>query len=301
MELGFCGLGRMGTAMVHRLLDLGHRVTVWNRTAAKAEPLVARGARRAATPAEVVDGAELILTILTDDAAVETVYAGACGLLSGPVSGGLFIEMSTLRPDTVRRLSRQVRDRGAALVECPVGGTVGPAREGKLLGFAGGEPADIGRARPVLEQLCRHVEHVGPNGAGSSVKLAVNLPLVVYWEALGEAVSLCSDAGVDPGLLLGIMKESSGGPNVLRNRAPKVLAAIRGDADTDVGFDIDGMRKDLRTMLAVAGMRGSELPVVARALECYDEAAAAGWGDRDASSLVAYRIMRAKAGERESS
>ncbi|MEJ0070039.1 MAG: NAD-binding protein [Pseudomonadota bacterium] len=184
--------------------------------------------------------------------------------------------------------------KAPALVECPVGGTVGPARDGKLLGFAGGTAAGFARAKPVLEQLCRRVEHVGPNGAGSSMKLAINLPLAVYWEALGEALSLCVDAGIDSRLMLDLFAESSGGANALKNRAPKVLLAIAG-TKPDVGFDIDGMRKDLRSMADEAKALGVELPVTTRALDSYDAAATAGWGGQDASSLAAWRFHQAKA------
>src|SRR5271170_3437190 len=247
MKIGFCGTGRMGAAMVHRLLDVGHALTVWNRSADKLRPLAARGAAVAASPAAAARDAELVITMLTDAAALAAVYDGPQGLLSGPVDGKLFVEMSTVRPDAIRALAGRIAAKRAALVECPIGGTVGPARDGKLLGFAGGAAADFARAKPVLEQLCRRVEHVGPNGAGSSMKLAINLPLAVYWEALGEALSLCVDAGIDAELMLDLFSESSGGANALKNRAPKVLMALQGGRP-DVGFDIDGMRKDLQAM-----------------------------------------------------
>ncbi|HEX7966807.1 MAG TPA: NAD(P)-dependent oxidoreductase [Stellaceae bacterium] len=293
MEIGFCGTGRMGAAMVQRLMDQGHRLTVWNRSAAKTKPLVERGARPATTPAEAATANDVVITMLTDARAVGAVYDGTEGLLSGGVKGKLFIDMSTVTPETTRKLAQRVRAKGAALVECPVGGTVGPAREGKLLGLAGGEPADFARARPILEQLCRRVDHLGPNGNGSAMKLAINLPLIVYWEALGEAMSLVKDAGIAPAKLLEIMGESSGGANALKTRATKIATALEGGTP-DVGFDIDGMRKDLRTMAEAARTLGLDLPVAAKALESYDAAAAAGWGNRDGSSLVAWRVEAAK-------
>jgi 3-hydroxyisobutyrate dehydrogenase len=294
MKIGFCGTGRMGAAMVHRLLDVGHALTVWNRSADKLAPLTARGAAAAPSPAEAAIDADLVITMLTDAAALATVYDGPQGLLSRPVDGKLFVEMSTLRPDAIRALAGRVAGKRAGLVECPVGGTVGPARDGKLLGVAGGSAADFARAKPVLEQLCRRVEHVGPNGTGSSMKLAINLPLAIYWEALGEAMSLCVGAGIDTGLMLELFNESSGGANALKNRAPKVLTAIQG-GQPDVGFDIDGMRKDLRAMADEATALGVELPVAQRVLDSYEAAAQAGWGAQDASSLAAWRFLQAKA------
>ncbi|HWG79330.1 MAG TPA: NAD(P)-dependent oxidoreductase [Stellaceae bacterium] len=293
MEIGFCGTGRMGAAMVQRLLDQGHRLTVWNRSADKLKPLVERGARAAKAPADTVAASEIIVTMLTDARAVDAVYDGPHGLLSGAVRGKLFIDMSTVTPATTVALAERVRGKGAALVECPVGGTIGPARDGKLLGLAGGEPADFARAKPILDQLCRRVDHLGRNGAGSAMKLAINLPLIVYWEALGEALSLVRDLGVAPAKLLEIMSESSGGTNALKNRAPKLVTALQGGAP-DVGFDIDGMRKDLRTMAEAAGALGVELPAAATALASYDAAAKDGWGNRDGSSLTAWRAQQAK-------
>ena len=298
MEIGLIGTGRMGSAMGERLIDLGHRLTVWNRTAAKAETLLQRGATLADSPRAVAQATELILTVLTDAKAIEAVYDGRNGLLSGEVIGKLFVDMSTVAPETIRALSARVHARKAALLECPVGGTVGPAREGKLLGMAGGNAADFARARPVLDQLCRRVDLLGPNGTGSAMKLAINLPLAVYWEALGEAVSLVRDAGIAPEKLIEIMTESSGGTNVLRNRGPKLVAALKEGPKAEVGFDIDGMGKDLRTMLAVGGAMGIDLPVTAKALDCYEAASRAGWGNRDASNLVAHRLEQAKSAKR---
>jgi 3-hydroxyisobutyrate dehydrogenase len=298
MEIGLIGTGRMGSALGERLIDLGHRLTVWNRTADKAKNLLQRGATLAAAPSAVAQAAELTLTILTDAKAIEAVYDGPDGLLSGNVAGKLFVDMSTVAPETIRSLAARVRAKKAALVECPVGGTVGPAREGKLLGMAGGNAADFARARPVLDQLCRRVDLLGPNGTGSAMKLAINLPLAVYWEALGEAVSLVRDAGIAPEKLVEIMADSSGGTNALKNRGPKLAAALKEGPKAEVGFDIDGMRKDLRTMLAVGSAMGVELPVAATALECYEGAAQAGWGNRDASNLVVHRLERAKAAKR---
>lgn len=298
MDIGLIGTGRMGAAMGERLIDLGHRLTVWNRTPDKAKRLLERGATLASSPAAVARAAGLTLTILTDANAIEAVYEGPDGLLSGDIVGKLFVDMSTVAPETIRALSARVHAKKAALVECPVGGTVGPAREGKLLGMAGGSVADFARARPVLEQLCRRVDLLGHNGAGSAMKLAINLPLAVYWEALGEALSLVRDAGIAPEKMIEILADSSGGTNVLKNRGPKLAAAIKEGPKPEVGFDIDGMRKDLRTMLAVGASMGLDLPVTAKTLECYEGAALAGWGNKDASNLVVHRLEKAKAAKR---
>ena len=285
MKIGIAGTGRMGAAIATRLLGLGHEVSVWNRSAAKTRPLADAGARAADTPQRLARESEAVVTILTDDAAIEGVYGGKEGLLAADVAGKLFVEMSTVRPDTERALAARVRARGAALVECPVGGTVGPAKDGRLFGFVGGEPADVARARPLLEQLCRRVEHVGPVGAGTAMKLAINLPLMVYWQALGEALSLIRPLALDPARVIDILGDTSGAPNVLKARGATIAAALAGTPPGAVTFDVDSMRKDVRAMLDEAQALGRSLPVTERALECFDRAAREGLGAADCSMV----------------
>lgn len=285
MNIGIAGIGRMGSAIAERLLKQGHQVTVWNRTPAKAQALAPLGARVAATAAELANSADIVLSILTDAGAIAAAYEGAEGLLSGNIAGKLFVEMSTVRPDTQRALEKSIRARGAAMIDCPVGGTTGPARDGKLLGFAGGDAADLERARPVLAQLCRRIEHVGPVGAGVSLKLAINLPLLVFWQAFGEALALCQPLELDPARIVDIFADTSGGPNMLKTRGPMIAEALGGKTPAQVTFNIDSIRKDLATMIDEARTLGYDLPVAARALECYDGASRAGMGDGDAVML----------------
>jgi 3-hydroxyisobutyrate dehydrogenase len=287
MKIGIAGVGRMGAAIADRLIGQGQAVTVWNRTAARTEPLKALGAGVAATPAELVEAVDVVVTILTDGTALDAVYGGADGLLAGPVAGKLVIEMSTVRPGTEEALAERVRAAGAAFVECPVGGTVAPAKDGKLFGFAGGEAADVERARPVLDALCRRVEHVGPVGAGARVKLAINLPLAVYWQALGEALALCRGVGLEGSRIVSIFADTSAGPNVLKARGELVAKALDG-AEMTGTFDIDGLRKDLGTMLAEAEGLGVALPVARAARDAYDAASAAGLGQLDGAQQSAF-------------
>lgn len=275
----------MGAAVAGRLLAQGHEVTVWNRTRGKTDALAAAGATVAPTASDLAGRCEIVITLLTDAAAIDAMYHGAGGLLADDVSGKLFIDMSTVRPETEVALAAKVRAKGAAFVECPVGGTVGPAKEGRLLGFAGGESGDVARAKPVLDQLCRRVEHVGPVGAGASMKLAINLPLLVYWQALAEALSLCAPLGIEPARLMDILADTSGAPNMLKVRGPSIAATLQGKETTPVTVDIDTVRKDLRTMVEEAGARSRTLPLTARALECFDEAVKDGWGARDVTML----------------
>ena len=279
MKIGMAGTGRMGAAMAGRLASLGNEVTLWNRSAEKARAL---GLKVADSPAALAGASETVISMLADAAAVDAVYAR---MLDGDVKGKLFIEMSTVRPENSKRTSSLVRSRGAAFVECPVGGSVGPAKEGKLFGFAAGEAADVARARPILEQLCRRVEHVGPAGAGASMKLAVNLPLLVYWQALGEALSLISRLDLEPERVMSILSDTSGAPAMLKNRAPLVAAALAGKEGGAVSVDIDTMKKDLSEMVEEARSLGWSAPVTEAALRSFVRASRAGLGARDCVML----------------
>ena len=172
-------------------MSVGHEVGVWNRNSAKTKPLIDAGAKLFASPAELVEGCDVLIVMLLNDAAIEAVYRGPNGILKSKLAGKLVIDMSTVRPDTMTSIGASVAQQGAAFVESPVGGSTGPAKEGKLFGLVGGAKADVARAMPLLEQLCRRIEHVGEVGSGSMMKLAVNLPLLVYWQALGEAMTIC--------------------------------------------------------------------------------------------------------------
>lgn len=288
MHIGIAGVGKMGAAIGLRLLELGHSVTVWNRSPDKAEPLIAAGATLAGSPADLATRVETVISILTNAEAMAAVYTSANGLVAADLSGKLVIEMSTVLPSEVRAIAERAQARGTAFVECPVGGTTMPARQGRLLGLVGAEAADLARARPLLDQLCRRIEHVGPIGAGASMKLAINLPLLVAYQALGEAYTLCGHLGLDNAALMELFSDTSGGANVLKVRGPAIAAALSGRDPGPPTFDIDSIRKDLRTMLAEARSRGGSLPLVERTLAIYDDAAGEGWGPRDGSWLPAY-------------
>jgi 3-hydroxyisobutyrate dehydrogenase len=269
MKVGVAGIGRMGAAIAARLVELGHEVTVWNRTADKARSVT--GATVAASPAEVTRRSETIITILTDATALDAVYNGRSGLLDGDASGKLLIDMSTVLPATEIALAAAVRAKGAVFVECPVGGSTGPARQGKLIGLMGAEQTDAARARPLLEQLCRRLEHAGPVGSGAVLKFTINLPLMVYWQALGEALALARTIQIDPDRLMDLLSDTSGAANVLKVRAPGIAAMLKGNSGGPVTFDVNSAIKDMQSMLAEAKSRGIELPLVERSLACYEE------------------------------
>lgn len=289
MRIGVAGLGKMGAAIAARLVETGESVTVWNRSRDKAE---ATGLPIAETPRELAERCDVIITILFDAPAVHAVYDGADGLLAAG-AGKLFIDMTTVRPETQQAIAQAAAAASAAFVECPVGGTTGPARSGQLLGLAGGTEADVARARPVLEKLCRRVEHMGPIGAGATTKLAINLPLLVFWQSFGEAMAMVRPLGKDTDWLVQLFTETAGAANVLKPKASSVAAALAGDDTVVPTFDIDSMRKDMRTMLEEAQSRGLTLPVTQSALAAADEAASAGWGPRDCAWMPAFWAAKA--------
>jgi 3-hydroxyisobutyrate dehydrogenase len=290
MKLGVAGIGKMGAAVAARLIEVGHEVAVWNRTPEKAKAVA--GASVAASPAELAQKSDSVLSILSDAAALDTVYNGRSGLLDGNVAGKLFIDMSTVLPATETALARAVRAKGAAFVECPVGGSTGPARQGKLIGLMGAEPADAARARPLLEQLCRRLEHAGPVGSGAVLKFTINLPLMVYWQALGEALALTRSLAIDPDRLMDLLSDTSGAANVLKVRAPGIATMLKGGAGGPVTFDVDGGIKDMQSMLTEAKLRGIQLPLVEQTLACYQETKQHRSGNAEISAVSVYWANR---------
>ena len=292
MKIGIAGTGRRGTAIVRRLIGCCHEVRVWNRTREKAKAALEAGATWSSTPAALVQDTHVVITFLLDNAAVEDVYLGEDGLLSGPAQARTFVDMSTVSPETHRRIAAAAASRGAALVECPVSGSIAAAQTGALVGFAGGEVAAYVRVRPLLVQLCRRVEHVGPVGAGARMKLAANLLLIVFWEALGEALLVADFPRADAARAIELLADSNIGAAILRARGAQVVAAMDSTASSSPAFDIDTMRKDLGYMFQEATARGVSLPLVLGTLECFDRASREGMGAMDSVAYPAYLLKQ---------
>src|SRR6202167_3347763 len=279
MKVGICGTGRMGAAIAQRLIAVEHEVGVWNRDATKTKPLVDDGAKAYASPAALAEGCDTVVVMLLNDAATEAVYRGANGLLTAKLAGKLVIDMSTIRPDTMASVGSAVTQLGAAFVECPVGGSKVPAKEGKLFGLVGGTEADVARAKPLLEQLCRRIEHVGPLGAGATLKLAVNLPLLAYWQALGESLTICKPLNLPPERLIDILSDTAGAPAAMKGRGAIIAKVLGGAPLGETAFGITAAKKDLATAVQFAASIHAHLPVAASALACFEEAEAAGLGE----------------------
>jgi 3-hydroxyisobutyrate dehydrogenase len=285
MKIGVCGTGRMGSAIAQRLMSVGHEVGVWNRNSVKTKPLIDAGAKLFASPAELVEGCEVVVVMLLNDAATEAIYRGPNGVLQGKLAGRLVIDMSTIRPDTMKANGSSVMQQDAAFVECPVGGSTGPAKEGKLFGLVGGTKADVARAMPMLGQMCRRIEHVGELGAGSMMKLAVNLPLLVYWQALGEALTICKPLNLPADRLIDILSDTAGTPTAMKGRGAVIAKVLGGAPLGETAFGLNAAKKDLATAVQFGASIHAELPVTASALACYEEAEAAGFGDADATAI----------------
>ena len=285
MKIGVCGTGRMGSSIAQRLMSVGHEVGVWNRNSAKTKPLTDAGARLFVSPAHLVDDCEVVIVMLLNDAATEAVYRGPNGIMTSKLAGKLVIDMSTIRPDTMKSNGAAALQQGAAFVESPVGGSTAPAKEGKLFGLVGGTKADVTRAMPLLEQMCRRIEHVGELGSGSMMKLAVNLPLLVYWQALGEALTICKPLNLPADRLIDILSDTAGTPTAMKGRGAVIAKVLGGAPLGETAFGLNAAKKDLATAVQFGASIHAELPVTASALACYEEAEAAGLGDADATAV----------------
>jgi 3-hydroxyisobutyrate dehydrogenase len=286
MKIGVCGTGRMGSSIAQRLMSVGHEVGVWNRNPAKTKPLTEAGAKLFASPAALVEECDVAIVMLLNDAAIEAVYRGPGRILESKLAGKLVIDMSTVRPDTMQSIGTAVLQQGAGFVECPVGGSTGPAKEGKLFGLVGGSKADVARAMPVLEQLCRRIEHVGGLGAGATMKLAVNLPLLVYWQALGEALTICKPLDLPAERLIDILSDTAGTPAAMKGRGAVIAKVLGGAPLGETAFGLDAATKDLAMAVRFGASIHAELPVTASALACFEEAEAAGLGGADATTIA---------------
>jgi 3-hydroxyisobutyrate dehydrogenase len=285
MRVGLAGTGKMGSVIALRLHSLGHQVTVWNRSPARAQALIDAGLAWADSPRALTASSDIIISLLTNEQALDDVYFGTDGLWSGSVTDKVFIDMSTVNPAKPVRMGERAAAVQAAYLECPVGGSVGPAKEGKLIGFVGGDEAILPRVRPLLDQLCKRVEYVGPLGAGATMKLAVNLPLMVYWQTLGEALSLIEPLHLDPQRVVDIFSESSGGPNMLKVRGSMIVQALAGTPSELVTVNLATMRKDVRTMVDQAALQGRQVPLTAITLAHLDQAAASGLDAADCTQF----------------
>ena len=280
MKVGLVGLGRMGRAIYARLTESGHEVTAWDRDAGAMTAAAEHQVRLADSPRAVAAFGDAVLSSITEDHGVRAIYRGKDGFLSGDVKGKLFIEMSTLQPMTARELAPVVEASGARLIDAPVFGTIPHVRSGKLFAMVGGTAADLERARPVLEKLAHKVVHMGPNGAGYAMKLAVNLGLAAFIEATAEALALGTREGLSVGQMLDVLSEAPTANGWLAAKK----GALNGEP-ADTTLDLKTMRKDIMSMVATGAVNGTPMPLASGMLAAFSAAVAQGWGDKDIGEL----------------
>jgi 3-hydroxyisobutyrate dehydrogenase len=280
MNIGIVGLGRMGAAMAQRLREQGFEVVGWDQKAETNNKLAAGGLRIAANARGVAAACEIIISSITEDNGVRRIFTGPAGFLAGDVNGKLFIEMSTLQPMTGRELAPLVEGKGARLIEAPVLGTIPAVRGGTLLAMVGGRIEDLDRARPVLEKLTRRTVHMGGNGAGYAMKLAANLGLGAYIQAVAESLAL----GVKQGLTIEQMLDVLGdGPTACGWLKSKADVLKGGKAD--ITLDIRTLRKDIMSVVATGALSGVPMPLSSGLLASLSAAVAADCGDGDLAEL----------------
>jgi 3-hydroxyisobutyrate dehydrogenase len=272
-DIGFIGLGIMGAAMAGRLLQTGHSLSVYNRTASKCAPLVALGAREARTPAECARGKEIVISIVTDSADVEEVLLGPEGAVHGAAPNALFVDMSTISPDTARSVGEALRARGVAFLDAPVtGGDVG-ARAGTLSILVGGRDVDLERAREVFSVLGKRVTPCGPPGSGQAMKACNQILCAVNLVGICEALLLARRSGLDPALLVEALKAGAGGSWALENLGSRIARE-----DYSPGFMVDLICKDLRIVDDMAERLDVSLPGQALAHDLFRRTQQQGGG-----------------------
>jgi 3-hydroxyisobutyrate dehydrogenase len=280
MNIGIVGLGRMGSAMAERLRGQGFDLIGWDHDAAATQRANAAGLRIAANPREVATASDVIMSSITEDTGARRIFAGPDGFLQADVSGKLFIEMSTLQPMTGRELAPLVEAKGARFVESPVLGTVPQARAGTLFAMAGGDAEDLSRVRPVLEKLTRRILHMGPAGSGYAMKLAANLGLGAYVQAIAESLALGLRQGLALDAMLDALQESATASPWLKAKA----GVLRGEA-ANMTLDIRTLRKDIMSIVATGALTGVPTPLASGALAALSAAAATDYGSRDIAEL----------------
>jgi 3-hydroxyisobutyrate dehydrogenase-like beta-hydroxyacid dehydrogenase len=287
MNVGFVGLGAMGAGIVRRLLAAGRPVRGWNRTQAKADPLIEAGMARARTPREAAEGADVVFSILTDVHAVEAALLGEEGILAGLARGSVYVDMSTIGPAESRAFAQRVAEVGATMLDGPVSGSMSTLEEGQLSVMIGGDRAAFERVRPVLLDIGPKVVHVGGNGQALVMKLAINLSLVVQVISYCESVALAEKSGIDREAAVDAMLKSVIASPVLGYRGPFIL---EGRMPETAWSDVALQQKDQLLGLALARALDVQMPFASLGNEFLTATRAIGLGDRD--FVAAYEVFR---------
>ena len=281
--VGFIGLGLMGNPMAQNLLKVGFPLIVWNRTPARADDVVRRGAQLAASPRELAGQVDVLVTIVSDPPAVEKVLFGPDGAIAGLRAGAVLIDSSTISPDLARRTAAACEQKGIGYLDAPVTGGTWGAEKSELVFMVGGKAETFEKARPVFEAMGKKFFLLGPNGAGQTVKLAMNLILALEVEALAEALALVTHSGVQGERLIEVMQASMARAAVLDVKAPLLLKN-----EYPPSFPLRLMHKDMRLALELAKQEGINLPAAAASYGTYSAVKNAAKDDPDYAAVNRY-------------
>ncbi len=280
MKVGIVGLGRMGAAMAQRLREQGYDVIGWDQNADANRKSAAAGLPIAAKARDVAAESEIVISSITEDNGARRIFSGPDGFLQGDVTGKLFIEMSTLQPMTGRELAPSVEAKDARLIEAPVLGTIPQVRAGTLFAMVGGRAEDLDRARPVLEKLTRRIVHMGPHGSGYAMKLAANIGLGAYVQAIAESLALGMQQGLALDQMLDSLSESATATGWLKAKT----GVLKGEAG-EMTLDIRTLRKDIMSAVATGALTGVPMPLSAGTLASLSAAVEGGYAGGDIAEL----------------
>ena len=280
--IAILGIGAMGARMAARLLCAGHSVTVYNRTPSRCEPLVEQGATLAASPREAASKADVVISMVRDDAASRAVWFDPqTGALAGLRAGALAIESSTLTPAWIAELGAALGQRGVELLDAPVAGSRPQAEAGALIYLVGGSPESLDRARPLLEHMGGKIVHAGPRGAGANLKLAVNASFAIGVAAFAELAAMLERAGFERGAAIEMLAAMP----VTSPAVAGVAKLIAAEAYAPL-FPVELVEKDLDYGAKTASASGGEAPMTAAAREVYARALASGWGSENIHAIA---------------
>jgi 3-hydroxyisobutyrate dehydrogenase-like beta-hydroxyacid dehydrogenase len=282
-QIGLIGLGLMGRPMGMNLLKAGYPLTVWNRTPSRADELVTAGAKLAKSPQEVAAASDFLLTIVSDPPAVEAILWGPGGAMQSLKKGSIYVDSSTVSPVLARKIASACAERGVRFLDAPVTGGDWGAKKGELVFMIGGDAATLKEAEPILNVMGKKLFHLGPNGAGQTIKLAMNLILALQVDALAEALALTTRAGIAGEKLVEVMQSSMARSGVLDVKAPNLLKG-----EYVPSFPLRLMHKDLSLALDLGNQLGVALPATAAARETYNYVKGAAKEDLDYSAVMKF-------------
>lgn len=280
-RVGFIGLGIMGRGMAHNLLRAGFDLTVWNRTASRADELAAAGAKVAASPAALAEGCDIIFSCVSDTPDVRAVLLGEGGVIHGAQTNALVVDMSTISPQATREIAAALGGRGVHFLDAPVSGGSEGAAKGTLSIMVGGEAEQVARATPGFQAMGKTITHVGGHGAGQTVKLVNQILVVGNMLAVSEALVFAEASGADLEKTLAAVTGGAAGSWMLANRGPQVLRR-----DWRPGFTIDLQQKDLRLVLEAADQVGAPLIATSMVFHMYRTLQQAGLGHEGNHALI---------------